>query len=91
MWDNLLKFNLNIMGKEQKYTALGDGKSFNGEIYRNALINIPTERPKDDNGNWIEHPTMNGYMNPVAALYESNGENKSTQLRTFGTVTLTPM
>ena len=23
MWDNLLKFNLNIMGKEQKYTALG--------------------------------------------------------------------
>lgn len=91
MWDNLLKFNLNIMGKEQRYTALGDGKSFNGEIYRNALINIPTERPKDDNGNWIEHPTMNGYMNPVAALYESNGENKSTQLRTFGTVTLTPM
>lgn len=91
MWDNLLKFNLNIMGKEQWYTALGDGASFSGDIYRNALINIPTDRPKDDSGNWVEHPSMNGYMNPVAALYESDGLNKSTQLRTFGTVTLTPI
>ena len=56
------------MGKEQRYTALGDGKSFNGEIYRNALINIPTERPKDDNGNWIEHPTMNGYESGSCAI-----------------------
>lgn len=91
MWDNLLKFNLNILGKEQRYTALGDGKSFRGDIYRNALINNPTERAKDDEGNWVEHPTMNGYMNPVSALHESDGENKSTQLRTFGSVTLTPI
>ena len=55
-------------------------KASMGKFTENALINIPTERPKDDNGNWIEHPTMNGYMNPVAALYESNGENKSTQI-----------
>lgn len=91
MWDNLLKFNLNIMGKEQNYTALGDGKSFRGDIYRNALINIPTDRPQDDEGTWVERTTMNGYMNSLAALNESNGENKSTQLRTFGSVTLTPM
>lgn len=91
MWDNLLKFNLNIMGKEQNYTALGDGKSFRGDIYRNALINIPTDRPKDDEGTWVERTTMNGYMNSLAALNESDGENKSTQLRTFGSITLTPM
>lgn len=91
MWDNLLKFNLNIMGKEQWYTALGDGKSFRGDIYRNALIQNPTDRPKDDKGNWVEHPTMNGYMNPLSALYESDGQNKSTQLRTFGSITLTPI
>ncbi|MCD8269796.1 MAG: carboxypeptidase-like regulatory domain-containing protein [Parabacteroides sp.] len=100
MWDGLLKFNFNIMGREQKYRLLteknneDDGSyktNFNGDIYRNALIGIPTERPKDDNGNWIEHTEINEYSNPLALIYESNGENKNTQLRTFGTVTLTPI
>ncbi|WP_102409272.1 TonB-dependent receptor [Parabacteroides bouchesdurhonensis] len=100
MWDGLLKFNLNIMGREQKYRMLSerdntnDGSyksSFKGEIYRNALINNPTERPKDENGNWIEHTEINQYSNPLALIYESSGEDRSTQLRTFGTVTLTPI
>lgn len=100
MWDGLLKFNFNIMGREQKYRLLteknneddGSYKSnFKGEIYRNALISNPTERPKDDNGNWMEHTEINEYANPLALIYESNGEDKNTQLRTFGTVTLTPI
>lgn len=100
MWDGLLKFNLNIMGREQKYRMLGEKdnaengtykSSFKGEIYRNALINNPTERPKDDNGNWIEHTEIHEYANPLALIEESSGEAKNTQLRTFGTVTLTPI
>ncbi|WP_293880557.1 SusC/RagA family TonB-linked outer membrane protein [Sphingobacterium sp. UBA1498] len=91
MFDNLLKFNFNIMGRQQDFQALGDGNSFNGDIYRNALIGNPTDRVKDDNGNWVEHPVMNGYMNPLAAIYESDGKNKSSQVRTFGSVTLTPI
>ncbi|NDV60740.1 TonB-dependent receptor [Bacteroides sp. 519] len=91
MWDNLLKFNFNIMGRQQEYQSLGDGNSFNGNIYRTALIGNPTDRLKDDNGTWVEHTTMNGYMNPVAAIYESDGRNKNTQIKTFGSVTLTPI
>lgn len=91
MWDNLLKFNFNIMGRRQDYQSLGDGNSFNGNIYRTALIGNPTDRLKDDNGTWVEHTTMNGYMNPVAAIYESDGKNKNTQIKTFGSVTLTPI
>ncbi len=91
MWDNLLKFNFNIMGRQQQYQALADGGSFNGNIYRTALIGNPTDRLKDDDGTWVEHTTMNGYMNPVAAIYESDGINKNTQIKTFGSVTLDPV
>ncbi|MDH6305177.1 TonB-linked SusC/RagA family outer membrane protein [Parabacteroides sp. PF5-5] len=91
MWDNLLKFNFNIMGRQQTYQSLGDGNSFNGSIYRTALIGNPTDRLKDEEGTWVEHTTMNGYMNPVAAIYESDGENKNTQIKTFGSITLTPI
>lgn len=100
MWDGLLKFNFNIMGREQKYRMLGekdntdDGtykSSFKGEIYRNALISNPTERPIDDLGNWVEHTEIHQYANPLALINESSGESKNTQLRTFGTITLTPI
>lgn len=89
MWNGLLKFNFNIMGKEQRFRSYSSG--FNGDIYRNALIGIPTERPKDDEGNWIEHTEIHLYSNPLALINESKGETKSTYLRTFGTVTLTPI
>lgn len=91
MWDNLLKLNMNIMGREQKYHAFAEGSSFNQEIYRNALANIPTDRVKDDAGNWQERPAMYEYANARALIEESEGENKSTQLRTFGSATLTPI
>lgn len=91
MWDNLLKLNLNIMGREQKYHAFAEGSSFNQEIYRNALANIPTDRVKDDAGNWQERPAMYEYANARALIEESEGENKSSQLRTFGSATLTPI
>ncbi len=91
MWDNLVKFNFNIMGRQQEYQSLGDGNSFNGSIYRTALIGNPTDRLKDEEGTWVEHTTMNGYMNPVAAIYESDGKNKNTQIKTFGSITLTPI
>lgn len=76
MWDDLLKFNLNLMGREQTYHAFGSGSSFNDVIYRNALAYIPTDRPRNDDGSWVEHPTMYEYANPLALIYESDGEIK---------------
>ncbi|GBU07548.1 SusC/RagA family TonB-linked outer membrane protein [Bacteroidales bacterium] len=91
MWDKLLRLNLNIMGREQTYHAYAYNQSFREEIYRNALAYIPTDRPKDDKGNWVERPTMYEYNNPLAMINESDGENKNTQLRTFGSALLTPI
>lgn len=91
MFENKLKLNFSLMGQEQNYTALGEGNSFQGSIYRNALINNPTERPKDDKGNWTEHTEIHLYENPVALLQETSGEVKNRQIRSFGTVTYTPI
>lgn len=91
MWDNLLKINLNIMGREQNNHTYAYDSPFRDEIYRNALAYNPTDRPKDGEGNWIERPFMYEYNNPLAMIYESDGKNKSTELRTFGSITLTPV
>lgn len=91
MWDNLLKLNLNIMGREQNNHTYGYNSTFRDELYRNALAYNPTDRPRDDEGNWVERTFMYEYNNPLAMIYESDGKNKSTQLRTFGSATLTPI
>lgn len=91
MWDNLLKLNFNLMGREQKSHRFADGDGFREDIYKNALAYNPTDRPKDDDGKWVERPTMYEYANPLAMINESEGQNKSMQLRTFGSATLTPI
>ena len=91
MLDGKLRINANLMGYEQKYFAAGDGYSYRGEIYRNALIYNPTDPVKDGNGNWTEHPAMNNYQNPIALIEEVKGENKGTNLKTFGTITYLPI
>ncbi|WP_348812771.1 SusC/RagA family TonB-linked outer membrane protein [Flavobacterium maritimum] len=91
MFDNILKFNFSLIGREQQYQALGDGQSFQGEIYRNSLTHNPTDRPKDDNGVWTERLAINAYINPLAALYETNGKNMNRQLKSIGSVTITPI
>jgi len=91
MFDGKLKVNVNIMGYEQKYFAGGDGYSFRGDVYRNALIYNPTDPVKDENGDWTEHVAMNNYKNPVALIEETNGENKNTSLKTFGTISYRPV
>jgi TonB-linked SusC/RagA family outer membrane protein len=91
MWDNLLKINVNLIGREQYNHTFAYNSTFRDEIYRNALAYNPTDRPRDDEGNWVERPFMYEYNNPLAMIYESDGKNKSTELRTFGSVTLTPI
>lgn len=91
MFNNKVRIDGTIIGKEQKYPALGDGYSYPGTIYRNALIYNPTDPVKDKDGNWTEHPSMNNYMNPVALIEEVRGENKNTTMKTYGTISYTPI
>lgn len=91
MFDGKLQLNGNIIGYDQKYFSGGDGYSWRGDVYRNALIYNPTDPVKDVDGNWTEHPEMNNYANPVSLIKETEGEIAITNFKPFGTITLYPL
>lgn len=91
MFDGILSANINILGGSEKYWAGGDGYSFNTTIYRQALIRNPTDAIKDANGDWVEHPGVFQYENPVAWLKETDGENRNQNFRLSGSLTLNPI
>lgn len=90
MFDNKLRVNVSISGYHQTYFSGSDGGSYNAGVYRNALTYNPTDPIKDENGVWSESPSKTDYFNPLALLWEVEGENQATMLRTFGSVTFTP-
>lgn len=90
MFDNKLRFNLNFLNSGNRYTTTGDGYSFNGITYRQALIRNPTAPVRDSAGNWFEQPGIFVYENPLARLYESAGENRSQNTRLSGNITWQP-
>ena len=90
MFNGLLKINANLSGYQQKYFSV-DGGPYSGLVYRNALTFNPTEPLKDENGKWTERTDKTDYMNPVALIEESNGENRNNNLRTYGTISLAPV
>ena len=90
MFNGLLKANINIINTSQDYTTTGDGYSFNGFAYRQALIRNPTSPIKDSAGNWFEQPGIFQYENPLSRIYESDGKNSNQNTRVAGTLTLTP-
>lgn len=90
MFNGLLKANVNMINTSQDYTTTGDGYSFNGVVYRQAVIRNPTSPVKDSAGNWFEQPGIFVYENPLARIYESDGKNTNQNTRVAGSLTLTP-
>lgn len=84
-FDNKLRFDFTLSGYNQKYNG------YNGGIYRNALTYNPTDRPKDDNGVWNEHPSVTDYQNPVALLEETIDDREVINYRTYGKITVMPV
>ena len=91
MFDGLLKVNVNMINTYQNYTTTGDGYSFNGFAYRQAVIRNPTSPVKNPDGTWFEQPGIYVYENPLARLYESDGRNSNQNTRLAGSLTLTPI
>jgi TonB-linked SusC/RagA family outer membrane protein len=79
MFDNKLRTNANIIARIQNYYP----GSWN-DVYEQAMTRNPTDRAADDDGNWIEYPARNRYENPMAHLYEKEGEVRNTTLKAFG-------
>lgn len=91
MFNGLLKANINIINTDQRYTATGDGFSFNGFAYRQAMIRNPTSPIKNADGTWFEQTGIFQYENPISRLYESDGENSNQNTRMAGSLTLAPL
>lgn len=81
MFNNRLRFNASLLGRNQNYFP-GSWES----VYEQALTRNPTDRATDDSGKWVEYPARNLYENPMAHLYEVNGEVRNTLLKGIGSV-----
>ncbi len=90
MFNDKLRINAGLNGSLKKYFDGADGGGYKTDVYLGALQFNPTDPIKDENGNWKERP-INDYRNPLAFLWESEGENKETILRMFANVTLNPL
>ncbi|WP_218124139.1 SusC/RagA family TonB-linked outer membrane protein [Chitinophaga filiformis] len=91
MLDDKLRINLGMLSANNRYTTTGDGFSFNGYTYRQALIRNPTSPLRDSLGNWYEQTGLFNYENPVSRLMESDGRNTSQNTRLNGSLTLLPV
>ncbi len=91
LFNGIIKLSGNITGYQQEYFSGSDGGSFNNNVYRNGLTYNPTDRPKNDDGSWVEHVDKTDYMNPLSLLNETHGLNQNNDLRTIGTITFLPI
>lgn len=81
MFNNKLKFNLNVVRTSQDFGG------FDTNVYRQALIRNPTARPQDDNGNWTQTSRFQ-YSNPVASISETERSNQADNTRLSAGITL---
>lgn len=90
MFNDKLKLNAGLNGSLKKYFDGADGGGYKSDVYAGAIQFNPTDPTRDENGNWKERP-INDYLNPLALLNETEGENKETNLRIFANVSFTPV
>ncbi len=90
MFNDKVLFNFGYLNQTNRHNTSGDGTSFNGYTYRQALIRNPTAPVRDAEGEWQEYDGFN-YENPVARLAESDGRNRSQNSRINATVTYEPI
>jgi len=88
-WDDRVNVEATVTQSIISYRELGSAGDA-GNVYRQAIWRNPTDRPKDDNGNWIERPVFQ-YYNPVAMLEETINHNKANVLLATGRVRIEPM
>lgn len=82
--EDKLNFAFNIT------TSQGDWSEFNDYAYQQALWRNPTDRIRDENGNWQER-SIREQFNPVAMINEITDERKSANLTLSGKITAEPI
>ena len=88
MFNDKLRINAGLNGSLKKYFDGADGGGYKTDVYAGAIQFNPTDPVRDENGNWKERP-INDYLNPLALLGETEGENMDTALRMFANLAFT--
>ncbi|GAO42125.1 SusC/RagA family TonB-linked outer membrane protein [Flavihumibacter petaseus] len=87
MFNNKLRFNLNVVNRNRKYFA-GPNYAY---TYRQAIIRNPTDSVYDYTGNYKEDPNGYNYDNPLRTIKETDGEYRVSELRLNGNVIFSPI
>ena len=91
MLDDKLKLKLGLLGKKDQMTSTASGGSFRGAAYSQATRRNPTDPIRNEDGSWYENISKFDYENPLALLYESDGNLKRTELRFNGNIVYNPI
>ena len=91
MFDDKLKIKFGLFGKKNQMESTTNGGSFRGWIYGQATRRNPTEPVRNEDGSWFENVSKFEYENPMALLYEADGNVKRVELRYNGNITYNPI
>jgi TonB-linked SusC/RagA family outer membrane protein len=91
MFDDKLHFNFQLLANKRGYTSTRDGGSFDTYSWRQAMIHNPTEPIKNEDGTWHENTGIFNYDNPLARIYESDGQQDVQQTRISSNISFNPI
>ena len=91
MFDDKLKLKFGLFGKKNQMESTTSGGSFRGWVYGYATRRNPTDPVRNEDGTWNENVSKFEYENPLALLYEAEGNVKKTQLRYNGNIVYNPI
>lgn len=91
MFDGKLKLKFGLFGKKNQMESTTSGGSFRGWVYGQATRRNPTDPVRNEDGTWNENVSKFEYENPLALLYEAEGNVKKTQLRYNGNIVYNPI
>lgn len=91
MFDDKLKLKFGLFGKKNQMESTTSGGSFRGWVYGQATRRNPTDPVRNEDGTWNENVSKIEYENPLALLYEAEGNVKKTQLRYNGNIVYNPI
>lgn len=91
MFDDKLKLKFGLFGKKNQMESTTSGGSFRGWVYGQATRRNPTDPVRNEDGTWNENVSKFEYENPLALLYEAEGNVKKTWLRYNGNIVYNPI
>jgi len=91
MFDDKLKLKFGLFGKKNQMESTTSGGSFRGWVYGQATRRNPTDPVRNEDDTWNENVSKFEYENPLALLYEAEGNVKKTQLRYNGNIVYNPI